>query len=209
MCVETPNRAVGTADGITCACRRCGPGSARPPLLLLGHFRGTLDCWDPALVYTQAAGRDVIAFDDAGVALSTGSTPCTIRDTALDTMAFLPAVEVRHSDVPGTRCADSPRASSPHWSRAATAIWSMCTRRRDTVSCSSTTSSSRARSWASCLEAGVLGPAWWRGPCKVRRAGGTAVRARASAVTATSGAGSGLRSRSAAAEPPGPGMPGN
>ncbi len=98
---ETPNRRAGAAPGIIYAYRRCGPRGSQPPLLLLQHFRGTLDSWDPALVDALAAERDVIAFDNAGVGLSTGSTPRTIRDTALDTMAFLGAVGVREVDVLG------------------------------------------------------------------------------------------------------------
>jgi len=101
MYIETPNRKVRAAHGITYAYRRCGPGGSQPPLLLLQHFRGTLDSWDPALVDALAAERDVIAFDNAGVGLSRGDTPRTIRDTALDTMAFLQALEVRHVDVLG------------------------------------------------------------------------------------------------------------
>ncbi|MCG7205560.1 alpha/beta fold hydrolase [Streptomyces arenae] len=98
---ETPNRRARAASGITYAYRRCGPRGSQPPLLLLPHFSGTLDSWDPALVDALATERDVIAFDNAGVGLSTGSTPRTIRDTALDAMAFLRAVEVREVDVLG------------------------------------------------------------------------------------------------------------
>ncbi|MEV5956170.1 alpha/beta hydrolase [Streptomyces sp. NPDC051987] len=101
MYIETPNRKVGAAHGITYAYRRCGPRNAQPPLLLLQHFRGTLDSWDPALVDALATERDVIAFDNAGVGLSNGSTPRTIRNTALDTMDFLQALGVRHMDVLG------------------------------------------------------------------------------------------------------------
>ncbi|POX58401.1 alpha/beta hydrolase [Streptomyces sp. Ru62] len=101
MYIKTPNRKVAAANGITYAYRRCGPGGARPPLLLLQHFRGTLDSWDPALVDALAAERDVIAFDNAGVGLSTGTTSRTIRDTALDTLDFLQALGVRQVDVLG------------------------------------------------------------------------------------------------------------
>ena len=39
----------------------------RVPLVLLQHFRGNLDNWDPALVDALAANRRVITFDNAGV----------------------------------------------------------------------------------------------------------------------------------------------
>ena len=49
------------------AYRRFGKPSAHVPLLLLQHFTGTLDNWDPALVDALAGKRRVITFDNAGV----------------------------------------------------------------------------------------------------------------------------------------------
>ena len=56
----------------------CGPGfsptrTTVPPLVLLQHFMGTLDNWDPAVTDTLAAGREVILFDNAGIGRSTGT----------------------------------------------------------------------------------------------------------------------------------------
>jgi len=45
------------------------------PLVLLQHFRGNLDNWDPALIDALASARRVIAFDYTGVSGSTGTTP--------------------------------------------------------------------------------------------------------------------------------------
>src|SRR6266851_9922610 len=46
------------AGNETYAYRRFGDGAPRP-LLLLQHFMGTLDNWDPAVTDTLASGREV------------------------------------------------------------------------------------------------------------------------------------------------------
>lgn len=101
MYVDAPNLMVDAANGVTYAYRRCGHSSSKPPLLMLSHFRGTLDSWDPALVNALAAERDVITFDHAGVGLSSGTTPRTINGTAADALAFMAAIGVRQVDVLG------------------------------------------------------------------------------------------------------------
>jgi pimeloyl-ACP methyl ester carboxylesterase len=101
MYIDAQNRTVDTADGLRYTYRRCGPSDSEPPLLLLPHLRGTLDSWDPALVNALATERDVIAFDHAGVGLSSGTTPRTIKDTAVDTLAFMAGIGVRRVDVLG------------------------------------------------------------------------------------------------------------
>jgi pimeloyl-ACP methyl ester carboxylesterase len=101
MYIDAPNQTVETAGGLRYAYRRCGPTGSEPPLLLLPHLRGTLDSWDPALINALATERDVIAFDHAGVGLSSGTTPRTIKDTAVDALAFMAAIGVRQVDVLG------------------------------------------------------------------------------------------------------------
>ncbi|AEY86081.1 alpha/beta hydrolase [Streptomyces corchorusii] len=101
MYTDAPNHVVDAANGVRYAYRRCGPSGSQPPLLMLHHFRGTLDSWDPALVNALATERDVIAFDNAGVGLSTGRTPRTIAETAVDTLAFMTAIGVRQADLLG------------------------------------------------------------------------------------------------------------
>lgn len=66
--VNAPNQFVEAANGVKYAHRRYGK-SGGVPLILFQHFRGNLDNWDPALVDTLAAEREVIAFDNTGVAL--------------------------------------------------------------------------------------------------------------------------------------------
>jgi hypothetical protein len=61
------NKQVSAANGIDYAYRDTRPeGSAGVPLVLLQHFRGNLDSWDPALIDDLAGARRVIAFDNAG-----------------------------------------------------------------------------------------------------------------------------------------------
>jgi hypothetical protein len=58
---ELPNELVSAANGIDYAYRDTGGGEGAVPLVLLQHFRGNLDNWDPALIdaLARAAGRDV------------------------------------------------------------------------------------------------------------------------------------------------------
>jgi pimeloyl-ACP methyl ester carboxylesterase len=62
------------ADGIRFAYRRFGNPS-RTPIVLLQHFMGNLDNYDPAITDALAIGREVILTDNAGVGLSTGQAP--------------------------------------------------------------------------------------------------------------------------------------
>src|SRR5438105_2124214 len=76
-------------------------GQSELPLVLLQHFRGNLDNWDPALIDALAAGRRVITFDNTGVGASTGRTPNTIEAMAHDAVAFLEAMELQRVDLLG------------------------------------------------------------------------------------------------------------
>jgi pimeloyl-ACP methyl ester carboxylesterase len=84
----------------TYAYRRFGGGAPRP-LVLLQHFMGTLDNWDPAVTDALASGREVILFDNAGVGRSSGKAADRIADMALHAMAFLDGLGVRTCDVLG------------------------------------------------------------------------------------------------------------
>ncbi|MFD9507919.1 alpha/beta fold hydrolase [Streptomyces mirabilis] len=89
-----PNERVKAANGIDYAYRDTGPtdDGAGVPLVLLQHFRGNLDNWDPALIDALAPARRVIAFDNAGVGGSTGTTPNTVEQMAHDAIAFIEAI---------------------------------------------------------------------------------------------------------------------
>jgi pimeloyl-ACP methyl ester carboxylesterase len=99
--LTTPNRFVETANGVTYAYRRLGEASSAPPLVLLQHFRGNLDNWDPKLVDALASMREVILFDNAGVGGSTGTTPRTVTAMAHDALRFLEAVGLGEIDLLG------------------------------------------------------------------------------------------------------------
>ena len=71
------------------------------PLILLQHFRGNLDNWDPALIDALATARRVVTFDNAGVGGSTGATPDTIEQMARDAIAFLAAMGFGQADLLG------------------------------------------------------------------------------------------------------------
>jgi pimeloyl-ACP methyl ester carboxylesterase len=99
MYSSLPNKLASAVNGIDYAYRDAGEGPV--PLVLLQHFRGNLDNWDPALVDALASSRRVVAFDNAGVAGSTGTTPHVIEQMAHDAIAFLAAMEVGQADILG------------------------------------------------------------------------------------------------------------
>ncbi|MGC2130375.1 MAG: alpha/beta hydrolase [Candidatus Aquilonibacter sp.] len=82
------------------AYRRFGKVS-RYPLLLLQHFTGTLDNWDPALTDQLAIDRELILFDSAGIGRSSGTVPKTIAGMAQHACAFLEALKLDTCDVLG------------------------------------------------------------------------------------------------------------
>ena len=99
---ELANERVGAANGVEYAYRNTGGGEDGVPLVLLQHFRGNLDNWDPALIDALAApGRRVMTFDNAGVGGSTGTTPDTIEQMARDALAFIGAMGFAQADLLG------------------------------------------------------------------------------------------------------------
>jgi pimeloyl-ACP methyl ester carboxylesterase len=96
---ELPNKVIGATNGIDYAYRDCGEGGV--PLVLLQHFRGNLDNWDPALIDALSSNRRVVAFDNAGVGGSTGTTADTIEQMGRDAIGFVTALELGQVDVLG------------------------------------------------------------------------------------------------------------
>jgi pimeloyl-ACP methyl ester carboxylesterase len=94
-----PNQLIRAGNGIAYAYREIG--SSTVPLVLLQHFRGNLENWDPQLVDALAAQRRVVAFDNAGVGATTGTTPDTIEQMARDAIAFIATLNAPHVDVLG------------------------------------------------------------------------------------------------------------
>jgi len=96
---DAPTKVVGAADGFDYAYRDVGSGAV--PLVLLQHFRGNLDNWDPALIDALASGRRVVAFDNVGVGGTNGATPNTVEQMAADAISFLEAMELDRVDILG------------------------------------------------------------------------------------------------------------
>jgi pimeloyl-ACP methyl ester carboxylesterase len=88
--------------GDTFSYRRLGsPSPTLPSLLLLQHFRGNLDNWDPALLDLLAADREVLTVDLRGVGGSTGSTPDNVTDMAREVLSFVDALGITTIDLFG------------------------------------------------------------------------------------------------------------
>jgi pimeloyl-ACP methyl ester carboxylesterase len=99
--IRRPAPVVSAANGIDYAYRDTGGHDGAVPLVMLQHFRGNLDSWDPALVDALAASRRVITFDNAGVDGSAGTTPDTIEQMARDAIAFVTALGLGQADLLG------------------------------------------------------------------------------------------------------------
>jgi pimeloyl-ACP methyl ester carboxylesterase len=86
------------AGGTRFAYRRFGiPG--RPPLVFFQHFMGTLDDHDPALSDAFARDREVILFNNTGVASSSGTVPDTIEAMARDAITLIDALGLTTIDI--------------------------------------------------------------------------------------------------------------
>jgi pimeloyl-ACP methyl ester carboxylesterase len=98
--LETAPTRYVDGNGIRFAYRRFGPSSGTP-LVLLQHFSGNIDAWDPAVVNALAADRPVIAFDNAGVGRSTGQTPDNVAAMAQDAVTFINLLGLSEVDLLG------------------------------------------------------------------------------------------------------------
>src|SRR6476620_6023106 len=81
---------VMAGNGIEYAYRDVGKSDV--PLVLLQHFRGNLDNWDPALIDALAAERRVVTFDNVGAGATSGMTPSTVEAMAHGAIAFMDAM---------------------------------------------------------------------------------------------------------------------
>jgi pimeloyl-ACP methyl ester carboxylesterase len=91
---------VKAPNGVAFAYRQIGNASGIP-LLLLTHFRGTMDKWDPLIVNSLAKNRRVITVDYAGVGLSTGEVATSIRQSAADITQFIELIGGTEIDLLG------------------------------------------------------------------------------------------------------------
>ena len=98
--VDSDTEVLSASSGVEYAYRATGTSDS-PPLVTLQHFRGNLDSWDPALIDALATGRRVITFDNRGVAATSGQTPSTIAQMALDAIDFIDALDIGEVDLLG------------------------------------------------------------------------------------------------------------
>jgi pimeloyl-ACP methyl ester carboxylesterase len=88
------------AGGTRFAYRRFGT-PAGIPLVFTQHFMGNLDDFDPALSDAFAADREVILFNNTGVASTSGTVPDTIEAMAADAITFTGALGLNAIDLVG------------------------------------------------------------------------------------------------------------
>jgi pimeloyl-ACP methyl ester carboxylesterase len=88
------------SDGLRYAYRALGPAGG-VPLVFCHRFRGTMDDWDPAVVDSLAAERRVILFDNAGIGLSTGETPDSVKGMADRVSEFIRLNDFKQVDLLG------------------------------------------------------------------------------------------------------------
>jgi pimeloyl-ACP methyl ester carboxylesterase len=87
-------------DGVGFAYRVIGD-AGDVPIVLLHHFTGVLDDWDPAVIDGLAQRRRVIIFDNRGVGRSQGKTPDSVEAMANDVIAFIGALGLTQVDLIG------------------------------------------------------------------------------------------------------------
>ena len=97
--ITVPTRFV-EANGIRFAYRRWGK-EGHLPLVFNQHYTGNLDNWDPAVLDGLAKEREVIIFNNAGVASSTGEVPNTFAGMAKNAEAFIDGLGLKKIDLLG------------------------------------------------------------------------------------------------------------
>ena len=75
--------------------------TAVPALVMLQHFRGNLDNWDPALVDRLAQDREVVLVDNRGVGGSTGVVPENVTTMTRDALGLIDALGLKQIDLLG------------------------------------------------------------------------------------------------------------
>jgi pimeloyl-ACP methyl ester carboxylesterase len=97
---ETAPTQFAEANGFRFAYRRFGKVGG-VPIVFNQHFSGTLDHWDPAVTNGLAETREVILFDNAGVAASSGETPSSFQEMGANAIAFIRALGLSQVDILG------------------------------------------------------------------------------------------------------------
>jgi pimeloyl-ACP methyl ester carboxylesterase len=88
------------ANGVKFAYRSFG-ASSKVPLIFFQHFIGNIDDWDPAITNEVAKMRQVILFNNTGVASTSGETPDNVAQMAKDAVSFINALNITKADILG------------------------------------------------------------------------------------------------------------
>ncbi|HEY7985975.1 MAG TPA: alpha/beta hydrolase [Methylophilaceae bacterium] len=88
------------ANGVKFSYRTLGPTSGTP-LILLQHFTGTMDSWDPAVVNGLAKDRPVVVFNNRGVGNTSGTPSDNVAEMTSDAYAFITALGYKKVDLLG------------------------------------------------------------------------------------------------------------
>ncbi|KAH7351098.1 Alpha/Beta hydrolase protein [Rhexocercosporidium sp. MPI-PUGE-AT-0058] len=88
------------ANGTKLAYRQLGL-TAGIPLVMLMHFRGNMDFWDPALINALAKSRPIILLDNAGIGKSEGEIPPSLHGWAIHVITLLDALDIQQIDLLG------------------------------------------------------------------------------------------------------------
>lgn len=89
-----------SVGGVKFAYRRFGKKTGLP-MVFTNYLTGTMDNWDPAVIDVLSREREVIIFDNRGVASSEGKTPDSIAAMAKDAAAFIDALGIKKIDLFG------------------------------------------------------------------------------------------------------------
>jgi len=98
--LETASTKFVEANGVKFSYRELGL-KAGTPLILLQHFTGNMDAWDPAVVNGLAKSRPVIVFNNRGVGASSGVVADSIAQMTTDAYAFIQALGYSKVDLLG------------------------------------------------------------------------------------------------------------
>lgn len=88
------------ANGTRYAYRRFGKAE-KVPLVFLQYFAANMDNWDPKVINGFAADREVILFDNAGVASSGSKTPASVLEMTKHFVTFIKALGLKEIDLLG------------------------------------------------------------------------------------------------------------
>lgn len=97
--ITVPTQFVET-NGIRFA-YRCWGKQGKLPLVFNQHFTGNLDNWDPAVLDGLADEREVIIFNNAGVASSSGEVPSNFGEMGKNAILFIESLGLKQIDLLG------------------------------------------------------------------------------------------------------------